>query len=90
MPRLMPLKADGVASVMMKAEMPVPAMSRPLISPPASADRERRGTRRASGEAPDLHHAGEGDRGQAADRADGDVHLADGEGDHLREGDQQC
>ena len=44
MPRLMPVKADAVASVMMKPLMPVLTVSSPLISPPAAPITSASGT----------------------------------------------
>ena len=40
--------------------------------------------------AKDLHHAAEQDGDHAAERTDRQVHLADGERHHLREGDEDA
>ena len=84
MPRSAPLKIDRVASVTMKAEMPVAAISRPLASPAATPMRERERGGQQRRKSPDLHHAGESDRAEPADRADRQIHLADRDDDHLR------
>ena len=44
MPKLMPVKAEAVASVMMKPLMPVRTVRRPLIRPPAAPIESARGT----------------------------------------------
>ena len=84
------MKADAVASVMMKPLMPVRAIKQPVDQPGQRADRQREGDRERRPAGRDLHRAAEGDRHQAADRADRDVHLADAQRDHLREGDEQA
>ncbi len=85
-----PVKAEAVASVTMKPLMPVRAVRRPLISPPRTPIAERDRDSEPQRHAKDLHHAAEQDGDQAAERADRQVHLADGERDHLREGDDHA
>ena len=89
MPKLMPVKAEAVASVMMKPLMPVRTVSKPLMRPPSAPIRSASGTADDERHAVDLHHAAEGDGDEAAERADGDVHLADAERHHLREADEE-
>ena len=54
------------------------------------ADAERDGNRQEKRKAVELHRRAEDDGGQPAERADGDIHLADAERHHLREGDEQA
>ena len=89
MPRLMPVKAEAVASVMMKPLMPVRTVSTPLISPPSAPIRRASGTARIERHAEHLQHAAERDGDEPAERADGDVHLPDAERHHLREADEE-
>ena len=86
----MPVKAEPVASVMMKPLMPVRTVRRPLIRPPATPISSASGMASEQRHAEDLHHAAEQHRDEPAQRADREVHLADGEHDHLREGDEQA
>ena len=48
------------------------------------------GTARMSGKPEHLQHAAEADGDEPAERADGDVHLADAERHHLGEADEQA
>ena len=89
MPKLMPVKAEAVASVMMKPLMPVRTVRKPLMRPPVAPISEGERHRRDERHAVDLHHPAEGDGNEPAERADGDVHLADAERHHLREADEE-
>ena len=85
MPRSAPLKIDRLASVMMKAEMPVRAISDAVDEAGRDADRERRRRPASSGGSAQtcIRPANEIAR-EAADRADREIHLADRDDDHLR------
>jgi hypothetical protein len=54
------------------------------------ADRQRERNRQKKRKAVELNGRAEDDGRQAAERADGDVHLADAERHHLGEGDEQA
>ena len=69
--------------------MPVRTVRKPLIRPPTTPTSERERHRGDERHAVDLHHSAEGNGDEPAERADGDVHLADAKRHHLREADEE-